>query len=74
MLSLINLKASIKKTSGVLVTDLHKEIVDDIAFACDSGCPGQMRRVPEVLDTWFDSGSVPFAALHYPVENKDEFR
>ncbi|HEY4494069.1 MAG TPA: isoleucine--tRNA ligase [Candidatus Paceibacterota bacterium] len=64
----------LEKTSGVLVTDLHKEIVDDIAFACGSGCPGQMRRVPEVLDTWFDSGSVPFAALHYPVENEDEFK
>jgi isoleucyl-tRNA synthetase len=49
----------LEKASGTLVTDLHKEIVDEVSFACS--CGSTMRRVPDVLDTWFDSGSVPFA-------------
>ena len=62
----------LQKASGVLVKDLHKEVVDEVVFACN--CGGQMRRVPDVLDTWFDSGSMPFATLHYPLENKSEFK
>ncbi len=49
----------LEKASGIKVSDLHKEIVDEVKFAC--ACGGQMNRVPDVLDTWFDSGSVPFA-------------
>lgn len=49
----------LKKASGVLVTDLHKDIVDGVVFDCS--CGGQTKRVPDVLDTWFDSGSMPFA-------------
>ena len=60
----------LEKASGVKVTDLHKDIVDEVKFSCS--CGGQMQRIPDVLDTWFDSGSVPFAALHYPLENKKE--
>ena len=48
-----------KKASGKNVTDLHKEVVDEVTFPCK--CDGVMARVPDVLDTWFDSGSVPFA-------------
>jgi isoleucyl-tRNA synthetase len=51
--------AELEKESGVKVTDLHKDIVDEVVFGCS--CGGKMQRVPDVLDTWFDSGSVPFA-------------
>jgi len=61
----------LEKASGVRVNDLHKDVVDEVVFACD--CGGQFKRIPDVLDTWFDSGSVPYAALHYPFENKEEF-
>jgi isoleucyl-tRNA synthetase len=49
----------LEKASGVKVTDLHKDVVDQVSFDCK--CGGKMVRVPDVLDTWFDSGSVPFA-------------
>ena len=52
--------------------DLHKHIVDKITFKCEK-CDGEMKRIPDVLDTWFDSGSMPYAQMHYPFENKDEF-
>lgn len=51
--------AELQKASGILVADLHKDIVDEVTFACT--CKGIFKRIPEVLDTWFDSGSVPFA-------------
>jgi isoleucyl-tRNA synthetase len=54
--------------------DPHKPYVDAYHWGCRSpGCTGQMRRVPEVIDTWFDSGSMPFAQWHYPFENRDRF-
>ncbi|MCX6719498.1 MAG: isoleucine--tRNA ligase [Candidatus Staskawiczbacteria bacterium] len=49
----------LEKASGIKVTDLHKDVVDEVIFDCK--CGGKMKRVPDVLDTWFDSGSVPFA-------------
>jgi len=58
--------------SGEKITDLHKHTVDKITFPC-SKCGGTMKRIPDVLDTWFDSGSMPYAQVHYPFENKEEF-
>ena len=52
--------------------DLHKPFVDKITFKCDK-CGKTMTRVPEVIDCWYDSGSMPFAQLHYPFENKEKF-
>ena len=52
--------------------DLHRPYIDDVVLACGS-CGGEMRRVPEVIDTWYDSGAMPFAQLHYPFENEEEF-
>lgn len=52
--------------------DPHKPFVDDITFACEA-CGAEMRRVPEVIDAWFDSGSMPYAQWHYPFEHEDEF-
>ncbi len=51
--------------------ELHRPYVDDIEFTCE--CGGKMKRTPEVIDAWFDSGSMPFAQWHYPFENKDRF-
>ncbi len=52
--------------------DLHKPYVDRVELTCDK-CGGAMHRVPEVIDCWFDSGSMPYAQLHYPFENEAEF-
>ena len=52
--------------------ELHRPYIDRITFPCPR-CGGTMTRVPEVIDCWFDSGSMPFAQWHYPFENKDKF-
>ena len=62
----------IRKASGVRPDNLHRQYMDKITFACPD-CGGTMIRVPEVLDCWFESGSVPFASKHYPFENKEWF-
>ncbi|MEK6820899.1 MAG: class I tRNA ligase family protein, partial [archaeon] len=51
--------------------DLHKHVVDEITLKCT--CGKEMKRIPEVIDCWFESGSMPFASQHYPFENKNEF-
>ena len=52
--------------------DLHRPYVDEILLQCPAGvCRGSMRRIPEVMDAWFDSGAMPFAQWHYPFENQD---
>jgi isoleucyl-tRNA synthetase len=53
--------------------DLHRPYVDGITFACPE-CGGRMQRVPEVIDCWFDSGSMPVGQWHYPFENNDRFQ
>ena len=51
--------------------DLHRPYVDDIRLQCSTeGCAGPMRRIPEVMDAWFDSGAMPFAQWHYPFDNQ----
>ncbi len=57
--------------SGSTITDLHKHVVDEITVPCV--CGKEMHRVPDVLDTWFDSGSMPYGSQHYPFENKEDF-
>ena len=52
--------------------ELHRPYIDDVTFACPD-CGKTMKRVPEVLDCWFDSGAMPFAQHHYPFENKELF-
>ncbi len=64
----------LREHGGEIPDDLHRPYVDDIVLRCArEGCEGQMRRVPEVIDTWFDSGSMPFAQFHHPFEGTDEF-
>ena len=52
--------------------ELHRPYIDEITLKCPE-CGGTMRRVPEVIDCWFDSGAMPFAQHHYPFENQDLF-
>ena len=52
--------------------EFHRPYIDKITITCPE-CGGQMKRVPEVIDCWFDSGAMPFAQHHYPFENKDLF-
>jgi len=62
-------KNSVEKISGDI--DLHKPWIDKIKLKCK--CGGEMERVPDVIDCWYDSGSASFAQFHYPFENKKEF-
>src|SRR3989344_144233 len=63
---------SIKKIGKEV--DLHKPWIDKIEFKCSKkSCKGVMKRIPDVIDCWYDSGSAPFAQFHYPFENKAEF-
>ncbi len=52
--------------------ELHRPYIDDVTIVCPK-CGGEMKRVPEVIDCWFDSGAMPFAQWHYPFENEDIF-
>ncbi|MCB6367486.1 class I tRNA ligase family protein, partial [Intestinibacillus massiliensis] len=52
--------------------ELHRPYVDDVHLTCPV-CGKPMTRIPEVMDCWFDSGSMPFAQQHYPFENKEKF-
>lgn len=65
-----------EKTGGLPMrdgeVDLHKPYIDELNYSC-AACDGKMKRVPEVLDCWFESGSMPYAQLHYPFENKEVF-
>ncbi len=51
--------------------DVHRPYIDRVKMTCS--CGGEMTRIPDVFDTWYDSGSVPFAQVHYPFENKKDF-
>ncbi|AEJ19327.1 isoleucine--tRNA ligase [Gracilinema caldarium] len=64
-------RKELQDLSGVEVTDLHKHFVDEITIPCS--CGGTMKRIPEVLDCWFESGAMPYAQNHYPFEHKEFF-
>jgi isoleucyl-tRNA synthetase len=64
--------AELEKLSGKNATDLHREFLDDLEVRIP-GKPGVYKRVPEVLDCWFESGAMPYAQNHYPFENKETF-
>lgn len=67
--------AEIKEKTGIEVTNLHKPYIDDIIYNNPDDPTGQtkMRRVSDVFDCWFESGSMPYAQVHYPFENKEWF-
>ncbi len=60
------------KVGGSLPEDLHRPYIDEVTWPCDCG-KGEMKRVVSVIDTWYDSGAMPFAQFHYPFEGKEEF-
>jgi len=62
----------LEEKTGQKIDDIHKDKIDGLTFKCSS-CAGDMKRIPDVLDCWFESGSMPFAQLHYPFENKEKF-
>ncbi len=63
--------SELEEAAGKTVDDLHKHVVDHIEVPCK--CGAVMKRIPDVLDTWFDSGSMPYGSRHYPFEGKAEF-
>ena len=67
--------AELKEAAGTIPEnlDLHRPYVDDIVIKCPQ-CGKDMKRVSEVIDVWFDSGSMPYAQFHYPFENKEIFK
>ena len=67
----IGSRAELQEKSGRKATDLHKHFIDDITYPCT--CGGVMRRIPEVLDCWFESGAMPYGQNHYPFENRERF-
>jgi isoleucyl-tRNA synthetase len=62
----------LRERGGEVPDDLHRPYIDDVVIPCTE-CGGEMQRVAEVIDAWFDSGSMPFAQFHYPFEGKEEF-
>jgi isoleucyl-tRNA synthetase len=64
--------AELRDLSGTELRDPHRPFVDDVTFACLT-CAEPMRRVPEVIDVWFDSGSMPFAQYHAPHSDTEQF-
>ncbi len=74
---IIKVTTNEKNTHGVtgfiekLTSDLHKPFVDDIVLVSKNGKP--MKRVPDLIDVWFDSGAMPYAQWHFPFENKEQF-
>jgi isoleucyl-tRNA synthetase len=67
----IGSRQELEEKSGVKVTDLHKHFVDEITWPSPDG-KGTMRRIPDVLDCWFESGAMPYGQNHYPFENKEQ--
>ncbi len=66
--------AELEELSGSPLSDHHRPYVDEIEFPCpEAGCAQSMRRVPEVIDVWFDSGAMPFAQHHFPFEHRSMF-
>jgi isoleucyl-tRNA synthetase len=61
-----------ERAIGGVPDDLHRPYIDDVVLRCES-CAGEMRRVDSVIDTWYDSGAMPFAQFHYPFEGEEQF-
>jgi isoleucyl-tRNA synthetase len=66
----IGSKAELESYTGTTIDDLHKEIIDRLVIVKDGE---EYRRIPEVLDCWFESGAMPYASFHYPFDNKARF-
>ena len=62
----------LRQRGGDVADDLHRPYIDEVVLRCEA-CGGEMRRVEEVIDAWYDSGSMPFAQFHYPFEGRELF-
>jgi isoleucyl-tRNA synthetase len=71
-IKVIGSREELEKLSGEKTEDLHKHFVDKMEIPCEK-CDGTMKRISEVLDCWFESGSMPYGQMHYPFENKEKF-
>jgi isoleucyl-tRNA synthetase len=69
--TVVGSRAELEQRSGQPVVDWHRPFIDAVVLPC--GCGDTMRRVPEVLDCWFESGAMPYGQVHYPFENKQTF-
>ena len=69
--SIDELKQKAKPETWPAEFDAHRPMIDNIVLSCS--CGGEQKRIPEVFDCWFESGSMPFASVHYPFENKKWF-
>lgn len=72
-IQVVGSRNELQKLSGKRPRDLHKHFVDKITFTCPE-CSQPMRRIEDVLDCWFESGSMPYAEQHYPFEHKADFK
>ena len=72
-LTVIGSLEELARESGVWLQDPHRPYVDDVTLTC-ADCGGEMRRVPEVIDVWFDSGSMPFAQFGAPASGEERFQ
>ncbi len=63
-------RKELEELSGKKVDDLHRQFVDDLTWKCNK-CDGGMHRIPEVLDCWFESGSMPYASINYPYSDQE---
>src|SRR5581483_3976349 len=66
-------RTALEARAGRPVTELHRPAIDEVTIRC-TACAGTMTRVPDVLDCWFESGSMPYAQVHFPFENEATFR
>ncbi|MDP9188457.1 MAG: isoleucine--tRNA ligase, partial [Actinomycetota bacterium] len=67
-------REDLRSRGAEIPDDLHRPYIDEVVLGCErEGCDGEMRRVAAVIDTWFDSGAMPFAQFHYPFENAELF-
>ena len=64
--------AELEELVGEPITDIHPHKIDHYRFPCEA-CGGEAKRIPDVFDCWFESGSMPYAQGHYPFENKERF-
>lgn len=71
-IAVVGSREELEKLSGQKITDLHKHFVDKIKIPCPK-CGREMERIPEVLDCWFESASMPYGQMHYPFENQKKF-
>jgi isoleucyl-tRNA synthetase len=69
----IGSKEDLVKHGGSVPDDLHRPYIDEVTLRCED-CGGNMHRVSSVIDTWYDSGAMPFAQFHYPFEGQEEFK